>query len=140
MDIELYIPTEVESLIEGGTLLKNLLSDCKEKHTNSAVHNIQYSKGTCTFELIENKDIDYGFYESTVPCASFTIECAGVTQIRQDGTGNLDWGYHADIKFAMKKLPDKILVTFSYIHEWTQTDLFYVEAKKMKLIKYEKRN
>lgn len=121
-------------------MLKNLLSDCKEKHTNSAVHNIQFSKGKCTFELIENKDIDYGFYEVTVSCASFTIECTGVTQIRQDETGNLDLGYYADIKFAMKKLPDKILVTFSYIHEWTQTELFHVEAEKMKLIKYEKKN
>ena len=64
----------------------------------------------------------------------------GVTQIKQEGTVNLDWSYHADIRFAMKKLPDKILVAFSYIHEWTQTDLFYVEAEKMKLIKYEKRN
>lgn len=140
MNIEQYIPSEAELSIDGGELLKNLLSDCKEMHTNSAVHNIQYSKGKCIFELVENKDIDCGFYETSVPCASFTIECIGVTQIRQDGTGNLDFGYHADIKFAVKKLPDKVLVSFSYIHEWTQTDLFYVEAEKMKLIRYKKKN
>ena len=140
MDIEQYIPSEAESLIDGGTLLKNLLSECKEKHTNSAVHNIQYSKGKCTFELVENKDVDCGFYETSVQCASFTIECIGIRKIKQDGTGDLDFGYYADIKFAVKKLPNKTFVSFSYIHEWTQTDLFYVEAEKMKLIKYEKSN
>lgn len=140
MDIKQYIPTEVENLIEGGTLLKNLLQDCKEKYTDSAICNIQYSKGNCTFELVENKHINCGFYDTIAPCASFLIECVGVTQIKQEGTGELDYGYYADINFSTKKLPDKTLISFSYVHEWTQAILFFVEAEKMRLVKYEKQN
>ena len=143
MDRKQYIPTEVENLIEGGTLLKNLLQDCKEKYTESAIYNIQYSKGNCTFELVENKliicDDDDGSncYGSNIiaECAFFGIECIGVTQIEQEGT-NLDYGYHADINFSTKKLPDKTLISFSYVNEWTQTNLFFVEAEKMRLVKY----
>lgn len=140
MNIEQYISPEAEKMISGGTLLKNLLSDCKEKHTSSAIYNIQYSNGKCTFELIEYdflliENLDDGYY---VPCASFTIECDGVTQIKQDITGDLDYYHHADIKFSVRKSHDKSFISFSYIHLWTQTDLFFVEAEKMELIKYEK--
>lgn len=136
MDIEECIPVEVEKLIEGGTLLKNLLQDCKEKRTISAIRNIKYSKGNCTFELFEDKKINCGYFDSIVPCAFFIIECVGVTQISQEVTGDIEYYDYAEIKFSVNKLSDKILVSFSYIHEYTQNKLFFVESEKMKLVKY----
>lgn len=136
MDIEQYIPTEVAKQIEGGSLLKNLLQDCKEKHTESSVCNVQYSKGNCTFELVESTYCGV----CIVPCASFLIECVGVTKIKQEMVGDIDLGYHADIKFSIKKMPDRVLISFAYIHNWTENNLFFVEAGKMRLVKYEKQD